>query len=635
LRKNKPWINRVELSYGEAVHAAVSLASALLLTLPSPIRAQEVTIPNTRETCPFTRASGTMLQTKDQLSKFSFQLVQQGSQAKDGICQTYMNTLNAARTAYGNILRSAKLSASAGGTTSSSSSTTQAELDAQIQMSSALGGMLNSNCVVDDESAISATALNVMNSISNTLTIAGLVAPQALLVGVGLSAVSQLGSALANALISHDAPKDRLNNLLQSDAFLERLCIFRQLAYNVDAIDMDLVDAQGQKRLMETQLADVTRKLYNNDGIQCFITRETAQIGYEQLSSELKDILAASDKKAASQKCANYTYAIEDRSKASGRVRGAHLYDVAWRIGCRDIGYKDPESEEAATGSPQEQALQETSAEASTAPDASAATAPTEAPKTTTTAPEAPAPEPANPISFRSRRVRDFCSQWRNLMDRFETVDCFGLDATAVQAFNEIAEFIFTNAASASEAAIEEERQNSPDLYATYLNLKGQKIFLEGQLKILNDVNTDQANILVQAQGMLTNLGDILLGKGLKQYADWNKKEISRNLENTEEKLEDAGKDNKAVRCTAGQYATQRMRQILPRIDSLQKVCTVMGAHGKAPQPAFKDPTRTFDSIIDLQESPLDEVCTDNYLKLPKNYYELVKKTAEYMKDCD
>jgi hypothetical protein len=586
----------------------------ILLTLPSLARSDEVSVLTTaKNSCPFTKSSDSMMQLKEQLGKFSFQLLQQGNPTKDGICQSYMNTLNAARVAYSNVLRSQKLSSSADNNNANNSNN-QADLDAQIQMSNALGGMLNANCLVDDEAAISSTALNLMNSISNTITVAGLIAPQALLIGVGLSALSQLGAALANALMSHDGPKDRLGNLLQNDAFLERLCIFRQLAYNVDAVDMDSIDAKKQKAIMEKQLNELQSKLYDSGGIQCFLTKESSQVGYEQLAGELKEIVSANDKKAASQKCATYTYAVEEKSRVTGRERGSQLFDLAWRIGCEDIGFMDLPQEESA---PLDNEGSEETEEAEESAD----------PGTIS--------KPETSTIIQSRRVKDFCNQWRKLMDQLKAVDCFSSNTADIESFNNTAEFIFTNAASAGESSLQDSKDNNPDLYSEYRKLKDQQDFLVKQIKLLKDINQDQSSTVVQAQGMLTGLGDLLLGKGLKQYAEWNKKEILRNLKSTEEKLENAESGTRRERCAAGQFATQRLRQIAPRTQSLQKVCTSLGAHGTGPQPPFKDPSRTFDSIVDLEESPLDEVCTEEFLKAPREYETLMKTNAAFMKDCD
>lgn len=537
-----------------------------------------------KNSCPFTQSLGSFQGVKDQMTQFSFQILEQGSQAKNTLCQNYMSTLNTARTAYTGILRGRSLTATsslatmAGATPTPSTALSQQEIasvNAQIQMSDAMQGLLSSGCQVDNQQALGATALNIIDSIAGTMTLAGLVDPRFLLVGVSMSAVSRLGVALANWMLPRkETTRDRLQEDLKNSAFLDRLCIFRSLAYKVDELNPSTKDLAAQRRKTMDRINQTEFELYEQPEFRCLLNLETAQSSYQKLGAELQEILALAQTKSDSEKCANYKYALESEGKTTGRYRISHLFDLVWRIGCDENA------------------------------------------------------------SYPTQRIADYCRSWDSLINTTNQVDCFGKDEKVIQAFNSTAQHLFDQAAIVGEDSLRDTRESDPDVYKMYRQLKDQRDLLEAQVKRLDELSTDQSNGIVQIESMLTNLGNLILGDGLYSYVEWNRGEIERSIDESTNKLNSVRDGSRQEKCSAGQYASQRLRQIEPRIHSLEKVCEYLGAHGKPPKPPFIDPTRTFSSIIDVEESPLNRICTKKNLDTPSELSELTQLTRENLKAC-
>lgn len=560
--------------------------------------------PEDKNTCPFSQNIGAMQDLKDEMTKFSFQIIDQGSQAKNTLCQNYMNTLNTARSAYTSIIKTRAMTGTlqtALGDPNAPSTVSQQELvtlNAQIQMSDAMQGLMSSSCQVDDQSAVSSTALQLMDSIAGTITLAGLMDPKLLIAGVSISAVSRLGVTLANWLLpKQETDRDRLNNDLKNSAFLDRLCIFRSLAYKVDEINPALTTLPIQRSNALNTLSITEAKLYDDEGMRCFMNLESAQLSYQKLGAELREVLNLTQSKPASEKCFNYKYALEDVGRTTNRYRSSHLFDLVWRIGCEDISLPDE-------------------VEPSPSPSASTSSAPISIPQ------------------YSSQRITDYCRHWRKLLDTFNQVDCFGTNTQAIDQFNLTAQYLFDHSAIVGEDAIRQMGSDQPDAYKNYLALKAQKDLLNTQLQKIDEAKNDRSNVIVQVEGMLTNLGNIILGTGLTEYAKWNQNEIKRNLDDSQEKLKSTQNGTGQDKCSAAQYATQRIRQIEPRSRSINRVCEYLGANGKPPKPAFNDKTRTFSSITDLEHSPLDQVCTQEYTGTPPELGELKKTTIQNLKEC-
>lgn len=568
-----------------------------IFTFPS-ASAAETTQPD-KNTCPFSQSIGALQDLKDEMTKFSFQVLEQGTQAKNTLCQNYMNTLNTARNSYTSIIRTKAMTGMLQTSLvdpSTASTVSQQELftlNAQIQMSDAMQGLMSSSCQVDDQNAVSSTALQLMDSIAGTITLAGLMDPKLLIAGVSISAVSRLGVTLANWLLpKSETERDRLNNDLKNSAFLDRLCIFRSLAYKVDEINPAITSLPIQRSKALKELSLTEAKLYDDEGMRCFLNLETAQLSYQKLGAELQEILNLTQSKPASEKCSNYKYALEDLGKTTNRYRSSHIFDLVWRIGCEDISLPD-EGEIAAS----------------------------------------PAPSPPLP-QYSSQRITDYCRHWRKLLDTINQVDCFGTDTQAINQFNITSQYLFDHAATVGEDAIRQLGSDQPDAYKNYLALKAQRDLLSTQVQKIDEAKSDRSNVIVQVEGMLTNLGNIILGSGLTEFAKWNQKEIKRNIEESQERLKLADDGMAKDKCSAAQYTNQRLRQIEPRTRSMSKVCEYLGANGKPPKPAFNDKTRTFSSITDLEQSPLDQVCTQEYIESPSELGELKKKTTENLKEC-
>lgn len=557
-----------------------------------------------KNSCPFSQSVNAMQTLKEEMTKFSFQLLDQGSQAKNSLCQNYMNTLNTARTAYTSIIKTKSLTntvRTANGDLSTPSTVSQQELaslNAQIQMSDAMQGLMGSGCQVDDQNAVSSATLQLIDSIAGTITLAGLIDPKFLLVGVSLSAISRLGVTLANWLLpKKETTRDRLSEDLKNSAFLDRLCIFRSMAYKVDEINPGTIDLPRQKQKVLEQLSLTEVRLYDHQGMRCFMKLDDALGGYQKLGLELREILSQSQVKPAAEKCSNYKYALEEQGKTTNRYRISHLYDLVWRIGCDDISIPD---EATPTASP--------------------------SPMLTSTL--------SSPPAYPSQRVADYCRNWRKLLDTVNHVDCFGTDTKAVDSFNSTAQYLFDTAAIVGEESLRQLAAEDPDMFKSYLQLKNQRELLLAETQRLNEISLDQSNSVVQIEGMLTNLGNLILGDGLTQYAHWNSKEIQRNMDESRSKIESVEDGTITEKCSAGQFVVQRIRQIEPRVQSLNKVCEYMGGNGKQPKPSFVDKTRTFSSITDLQESPLDIICTPQYLQSPRELPGLKKAANELIKAC-
>jgi|GEM_PF-5362951 len=567
----------------------IAILISYLLLMESKAFAVEASTAD-KNSCPFTQSSGTFQSVKDQMTQFSFQVLEQGSQAKNTLCQNYMNTLNTARTTYTSILRGKSLAATVATPPTATTALSQQEIagiNAQIQMSDAMQGLLGSGCQVDNQQALGAAALNIIDSVAGTITLAGLVDPRLLLVGVSMSAVSRLGVTLANWMLPRkETARDRLQDDLKNSAFLDRLCIFRSLAYKVDELNPTPKDLATQRRKTTYRFEQTELELYDQAHFRCLLNMEAAQSSYQKLSAELQEILALAQSKSDAEKCANYKYSLETEGKTTGRYRISHLFDLVWRIGCEDIGL--PGESDASSKEP----------------------------------------------SYPSQRIADYCRNWRSLVDTTNQVDCFGKDQKAIQAFNSTAGYLFDQAAIVGEDALREIREADSDIYKMYRQLKDQRDLLEAQVNRLETLSSDQSDGIVQIESMLTNLGNIILGDGLHNYVEWNLGAIARNIDESTAKLKSIQEGSKQEKCSAGQYASQRIRQIEPRIHALKKVCEYLGSKGKPPKPPFIDPTRTFSSIIDLEESPLERICTKRNLETPSELPKLTKLTHENLKEC-
>lgn len=560
--------------------------------------------------CPFNKAGSAFGPLKDQLASFSIQLAEQKTPEKQSLCQKYVDTMNTARQGLESVAQAQASSAATSMMTIDETTgyygNTEARrqylnLQAQLQVSSALQGLLNSGCSLHDDDQVVTYGLSVMDGLASTVTLAGFFDPKFFLAGVAVSSISRLGLALARWLLPKtETDQDRLYNAIRNDAFLGRLCIFRNLAYRFDEIDPGKMDGDVHQKDVEIALREVDSKILANEGMSCYLKLDEDFSGYRKLGRDLSAIFENTRPKEV-DKCTEFVYALQEKGKETQAARGPHLIRLGLAMGCEKVDPDLPEGADRSGGDGTAKLFFRSTV--------------------------------VGNANFQSARVHDFCIHWQKMLDFFRdpTVSCRNQGDPRVAEFIQSTDFVFSHAATASEAAWREVEDE--DLYSSFRKLKSAKDYLEAEQNRVSQLKDGESSDLVQVQSMVTSLGNLMLGEGLTGYAQWNKSEVMRNLENATERLRKAEDGTPQERCDAARYASQRLRQISPRVGTMKKICDVMGAHGE-PIPPFRDRTRTFSSIVDLQESPLEKSCSSELVAMPSEYTELSEAAEQGLKDC-